>query len=98
VRSYFVVQTADGYRTFINLASVSDATYTPGTDAPESIRSVVDQAQNLFVIAMRQTVGSSRTQNFFWWQGMAADIVQADFMKAIRGDERVTTVLLPAED
>ena len=98
MRNYFVVQTPDGYRTFINLASVSDATYTPGSDAPESIRDVIDQAQNLFVIAMRQTVGSARTQNFFWWQGMAADIVQADFMKAVRGNEPVTTVLLPAED
>jgi hypothetical protein len=98
VRSYFVIQTPEGYRTYINLTSVSDATYTPGTEAPDSIKEAVDPAQNLFVIAMKQTVGSGRTQNFFWWQGMAADIVQADFMKAIRGSEPVTTVLLPAED
>lgn len=98
MRSYFVVQTPDGYRTFINLTAVSDACYTPGTEAPTAIKEAVDPAQNLFVIAMKQTIGEGRSQNFFWWQGMAADIVQADFMKAIRGNEPVTTVLLPAED
>jgi hypothetical protein len=98
VRSYFVIQNPDGYKTFINLTCVSDATYGPGTDAPDTIRDLIDPAQNLFVIAMKQVVGNSRHQNFFWWQGMAADIVQADFMKAIRGSEPVTTVLLPAEE
>jgi hypothetical protein len=98
VRSFFVVQNPDGYRTFINLACVSDATYSPGSEAPESIRDAVQQDQNLFVIAMKQIVGEGRGQNYFWWQGMSADIVQADFMKAIRASEPVITVLLPAED
>jgi hypothetical protein len=47
---------------------------------------------------MRQVTGAQRTQNYFWWQGMEADIVQADFLKAIRANEPVYTVLLPAED
>ena len=98
MRSYFVIQNPDGYRTFINLACVSDATYGPGTEAPDSIRDMIDPEQNLFVVAMKQVVGTTNHQNFFWWQGMAADIVQADFMKAIRGSEPVTTVLLPAEE
>lgn len=98
MRSFFIVQTPEGYRTAINLSCVSDATYGPGTEAPEAIRDVVDQAQNLFVIAMKQIVGVARGQNYFWWQGMAADIVQADFVKAIRAQEPVYTVLLPAED
>ena len=96
--SFFVIQTPEGYRTFINLGSVSDATYGPGTEAPDTIRSMIDPEQNLFVIAMKQIVGAAHSQNFFWWQGLAADIVQADFMKAIRGGEPVTTVLLPAEE
>jgi hypothetical protein len=98
VRNFFVVQNAAGYRTFINLACVSDAMYGPGSDAPEAIRDDVDDDQNLFVISMKQVVGEDRSQNYFWWQGMQADIVQADFMKAIRGNEPVTTVLLPAEE
>jgi len=98
VRSFFVIQSPEGYRTFINLGCVSDATYGPGTEAPDTIREMIDPEQNLFVIAMKQIVGSSHHQNFFWWQGMSADIVQADFMKAIRGIEPVTTVLLPAEE
>jgi hypothetical protein len=98
VRSFFVIQTPEGYRTYINLACVSDATYGPGTEAPDAIRDLIDAEQSLFVIAMKQIVGASRHQNFFWWQGMAADIVQADFMKAVRGSESVTTVLLPAEE
>ena len=98
MRSFFVIQSPEGYRTFINLACVSDATYGPGSEAPDSIREMIDPEQNLFVIAMKQIVGNSRHQNFFWWQGMSADIVQADFMKAVRGNEPVTTVLLPAEE
>ena len=97
MRSFFVIQSPEGYRTFINLGCVSDATYGPGTEAPDTIREMIDPEQNLFVIAMKQIVGNSHYQNFFWWQGMSADIVQADFMKAIRG-EPVTTVLLPAEE
>jgi hypothetical protein len=98
VRSFFVVQNPAGYRTYINLACVSDAMYGPGSDAPSAIRDEVDEDENLFVISMRQVVGEERSQNYFWWQGMQADIVQADFMKAIRGNEPVYTVLLPAED
>ena len=98
MRNFFVVQNPEGYRTFINLACVSDATYSPGNDAPDGIRDVIDVEQNLFVISMRQIVGTTRSQNYFWWQGLAADIVQADFMKAVRGNEPVTTVLLPAEE
>lgn len=98
MRKFFVVQSAEGYRTYINLACVSDATYAPGNEAPTAIRDEVDENENLFVVSMRQITGENRSQNYFWWQGMAADIVQADFMKAIRGNEPVTTVLLPAED
>ena len=98
MRSFFVIQNPDGYRTYINLGCVSDATYGPGSEAPDAIRDLIDDDQPLFVIAMKQIVGESRHQNFFWWQGTAADIVQADFMKAIRGSEPVTTVLLPAEE
>jgi hypothetical protein len=98
VRKFFVVQNPQGYRTFINLACVSDASYAPGHDAPASIKTLADPEQNIFIISMRQIVGETRDQNYFWWQGMAADIVQADFMKAVRGNEPVTTVLLPAED
>lgn len=98
MRSFFVIQSPEGYRTYINLACVSDATYGPGTEAPDAIRDMIDEDQNLFVISMKQIVGENRSQNYFWWQGMAADIVQADFMKAIRGTEPITTVLLPAEE
>lgn len=98
MRKFFVVQSADGYRTYINLACVSDASYTSGHHAPDSLKEHVDQEENVFVVSMRQLTGEHRHQNYFWWQGMAADIVQADFMKAIRGNEPVTTVLLPAED
>jgi hypothetical protein len=98
VRSFFVVQNPAGYRTFINLACVSDATYGPGSDAPDAIRELVDESENLFVISMKQIVGDSRSQNYFWWQGLEADIVQADFLKAVRANEPVYTVLLPAQD
>jgi hypothetical protein len=98
VRSFFIVQNPSGYRTFINLASVSDATYGPGSDAPDAILEHVNAEENLFVISMKQIVGQSRSQNYFWWQGLQADIVQADFLKALRAGEPVYTVLLPAED
>jgi hypothetical protein len=98
VRSFFVVQNPAGYRTFINLSCVSDASYGPGTDAPDTLRGLVNEEENLFVISMKQIVGQSRSQNYFWWQGVQADIVQADFLKAIRTNEPLFTVLLPAED
>jgi hypothetical protein len=98
VRSFFVVQNPAGYRTFINLSCVADASYSPGTDAPDAIRELVDQEENVFVISMKQIVGQSRGQNYFWWQGLQADIVQADFLKAVRANEPIYTVLLPAED
>jgi len=98
VRSFFVVQNPSGYRTFINLACVSDASYGPGNDAPDAIRDLIEEDQNVFVISMRQLTGENRAQNYFWWQGVQADIVQADFLKAIRANEPVFTVLLPAED
>jgi hypothetical protein len=37
VRSFFVVQVPSGYRIFINLGCVSDASYGPASDAPEAI-------------------------------------------------------------
>jgi hypothetical protein len=98
VRSFFVVQSPSGHRTFINLSCVSDAIYGPGSDAPEALRELVDAEENIFVISMKQTTGENRHQNYFWWQGMQADIVQADFLKAVRANEPVFTVLLPAED
>jgi hypothetical protein len=42
VRSFFVVQNPAGYRTFINLSCVSDASYGPGSEAPDAIRIVQD--------------------------------------------------------
>ena len=98
MRSFFVIQNPAGYRTFINLSCISDATYGPGRDAPDAIRDQVHPDENLFVISMKQIVGDPPTQNYFWWQGMEADIVQADFLKAVRANEPVYTVLLPAEE
>ena len=98
MRSFFVVQNPAGYRTFINLSCVSDASYGPSSEAPDAIRNLVEEGQNVFVLSMKQLTGESRTQNYFWWQGLQADIVQADFLKAIRASEPVYTVLLPAED
>ncbi len=97
MRSFFVVQNPSGYRTFIDLNCVSDASYGPGNDAPDSTRHLVPDCQNVFVISMKQVTGEERHQNYFWWHGMEADIVQADFLKAVRGNEPVYTVLLPAE-
>ncbi len=98
MRNFFVVQNPNGHRTFINLACVSDASYGPGSDAPDALRELVDEEENVFVISMKQVTGENRHQNYFWWQGIQADIVQADFLKAVRANEPVYTVLLPAED
>ena len=98
MRSFFVVQNPAGYRTFINLSCVSDASYGPASEAPDAIRNLVEEGENVFVLSMKQLTGEGRTQNYFWWQGLQADIVQADFLKAIRASEPVYTVLLPAED
>ena len=38
MRSFFVVQNPAGYRTFINLSCVSDASYGPASEAPDAIR------------------------------------------------------------
>jgi len=98
VRSFFLVQSPDGYKTFINLAVVSDAWFGAHTEAPPEIAPKVKEGNSFFIIYTRQILGESRYQNYFWWQGMDAEIVQDEFQKAVRQQQPLHTVVLPAED
>ncbi len=98
MRSFLLVQSPGGGKTFVNLACVSDAMYGAGDDAPREIKEKVKVGTSFFIIYMRQILGETRYQNYFWWQGVDADIVQEEFQKAVRNPQPLYTVVLPAED
>ena len=98
MHSFLLVQSPDGYKTFINLAGVSDAWYGNAANAPQEIASKIKDRNNFFIVYTKQVLGETRYQNFFWWQGMDADIVQAEFQKALRQQQPLHPVILPAED
>ncbi len=96
--SFFLVQTPEGYKTFLNMACVSDAWFGPGAEAPTEVKDKSDPEKNVFIIYMRQILGERRYQNHLWWQGLDAEIVQQEFQKAVRNPQPLHTVVLPAED
>lgn len=98
MHNYLLVQSPGGGKTFINLACVSDAMYGIGESAPREIREKVGDGSTWFIVYMRQILGETRYQNYFWWQGVDADIVQEEFQKAVRNPQPLYTVVLPAED
>lgn len=95
--SFFMVQSPEGYKTFVNLACVSDAWFGAAAEAPKEIREKIRDGNDFFIVYTRQIIGETRYQNYFWWQGVDADIVQAEFQKAVRNPQPLTTVVLPAE-
>jgi hypothetical protein len=97
VRSFLLVQSPEGYKTFINLSCVSDAWFGARSEAPPEIAPKVKEGNSYFIIYTRQVIGQNRHQNYFWWQGMDAEIVQAEFQKAVRQQQPLHTVVLPAE-
>ena len=93
---FFVVQAPGGEKLFVNLACVSDAWFGGAGHAPEEIRKKLPDEERVFVIYMRQLLSPERTQNYFWWSGLDAEVVQQEFLKAVRNPQPLHLALLPA--
>ena len=93
---FFVVQTPEGEKLFVNLDCVSDAWYGSISGAPDEVRRKATDKERVFVLYTKQLIGGERSQNYFWWAGMDADIVQQEFLKAVRNPQPMSLVLLPA--
>ena len=59
-------------------------------------RSLLADEERVFVIYMRQLLSPERTQNYFWWSGLDAEVVQQEFLKAVRNPQPLHLALLPA--